>query len=149
MYIYIYIYMYVYICYIHTYIYIYIYICIYIYTHIHIYIHTWYLHIYMYTCIEVWMSRVDIICHIWCVFKYMTWTFRRDSIIEWSKCLLNRSNIFLESSGCRTHPLETSGYRPRLTHWGTNPVGGTNQPKGCLLGRSSTSRSFWCGEYHD
>ena len=34
--------------------------------------------------------------------------------------LSNRAESFLESSKCRTHPLETSRYRLWLTHWGTS-----------------------------
>ena len=36
-------------------------------------------------------------------------------------CFLDLTKICLESNGCRTPPLETSAYRPRLIHCGTNP----------------------------
>jgi len=39
-------------------------------------------------------------------------------IITNSIICASRSKSFLESSGCRPRPLETSGYRPRLTHCG-------------------------------
>jgi len=37
------------------------------------------------------------------------------------ECRALRTKRFLESSGCRTHPLETSAYRPRLTCWWYKP----------------------------
>jgi len=78
-----------------------------IYIHVHIYI---YIHMYMYThtCLCVY------------TFTY-TWIYLH-IIHPYSHFLKStHTKISLESSGCRTRPLETSGYRPRLTHCGANP----------------------------
>jgi len=53
----------------------------------------------------------------------------------------------METSGCRTRQIETSRYRPRFTHCGTNPKeylfrSWRNQPKGCLWCRNLITKKL-------
>jgi len=74
-------------------------------------------------------------CAPWLAVLYMDW----NAVYLW-ECVYSRTKCFLESSGCRTRPLETSAYRPRLSDCGTNRErtlvwnGVQNPPRRSLLG---------------
>jgi len=76
-----------------------------------------------------------------CTYAYSTHTRNTVSSVYYTK-------TFLESSGCRTHPLETSGYWTRFTHeWYISestlvPSKVTNQTKGCIWGHKPTAKKL-------
>jgi len=74
-------------------------------------------------------------------------TDRQTKLSEVSLSLFRTKN-FLKFSGCRTHPLEISRYRPLLTQIGENrkvlefKVNGTNQTKEGTRGRNPASKKL-------
>jgi len=69
-----------------------------------------------------WTVEADFELSCWPIFGKTN-----DGEWEWKPTLVlflrevNRTKSFLESIGCWTRPLETSGYQPQLTHCGTHP----------------------------
>jgi len=75
-------------------------------------------------------------CVTWLPPSYVTWLIHMSH--DWFVCdircrMSSRTKSFLESIGCRTRPLKTSGYPPGLTQMGTNEK--------CTLVRSSWYKS--------
>ena len=84
---------------------------------------------YVLVLFEGWRShstRMNTLCRAYAVGMYECCTYVFDMyecctyVFGIYECCTYRTKSFLESSGCRTRPLKTRGYQPRLTQMGEN-----------------------------